>query len=136
MSGAHLCSCRTRQRPSVKTFGKGQMGSALMGSLQIPWFLTGTFWSLPLTYFCLPKSARAYRFPNPSKLITFAAAPFSVDPISPQPNGARSLGERRNRDRYDDSCDLSGKGGVRIVSVSLSLYIYIYIYIHIYHVVL
>ena len=45
-------------------FGKGRMGSALMGSLQIPClFDRGTFGVLPLTYFDLPKSARAYLFP-------------------------------------------------------------------------
>ena len=35
-------------------FGKGQMGSALMGSLQSSCFFDrGTFWVLPLTYFYL-----------------------------------------------------------------------------------
>ena len=34
--------------------GKGQMGSALMGSLLMICFLTGTFWVLPLTYFYHP----------------------------------------------------------------------------------
>ena len=65
-------------------FGKGQMGSALsalMGSLQIPCFLTGTFWVLPLTYFYLPKSASAHLFPNLSKFITFAAAPLVLTPF-------------------------------------------------------
>ena len=37
--------------------GKGQLGSALMGSLQFLYFLTGTFWVLPLMYFYLPQSA-------------------------------------------------------------------------------
>ena len=40
-------------------FGKGQMGSALMGSLQFSVCLSGTFWVLPLSHFYLPKSARA-----------------------------------------------------------------------------
>ena len=45
------------------------MGSALMGSLQFLCFLDrGTFWVLPLTYFYLPKSARAYLFPQSLKI--------------------------------------------------------------------
>ena len=59
------------------------MGSALMGSLQISmWFDRGTFWVLPLTYFCLPKGARTYLFfHNLSKLMTFAAAPLVLTPF-------------------------------------------------------
>ena len=39
-------------------------------------FKRGTFWVLPLTYFYLPKGARAYLlFPNLSEAITFAATP-------------------------------------------------------------
>ena len=46
----------------------------------------GTFWVLPFTYVFLPKSARAYLFPQSVKFITFAAAPlYSVDPICSQP---------------------------------------------------
>ena len=41
----------------------------------------GTFWVLPLSYFYLPKSARAYFFPNLSKFITFAAAPLVLSPF-------------------------------------------------------
>ena len=79
-------------QPSVcsSTFGqmigKGQMGSALMGSLQISCFFTGTFWVLPLIYFCLPKNARAYLFFSQSvKTHYFCFGPISVDPIGPQP---------------------------------------------------
>ena len=62
--------------------GKGQMGSALMGSLQMFMFSDRrTFWVLPLTYFYLPKSARAYFFPDPSKCIAFAAAPLVLTPF-------------------------------------------------------
>ena len=58
-------------------FGKEQMGSALLGSLQVSvcCFYRGTCWVLPLTCVYLRKCARAYLFPNLSKLITFAAAP-------------------------------------------------------------
>ena len=65
--------------------GKGQMGSALMGSLHFLFFDRGTFWVLPLSYFYLPKSARAYRFPQSVKINHFCSGPISVDPICPQP---------------------------------------------------
>ena len=45
--------------------GKGQMGSALMGSLQIACVLTfdrGTFWVLPLTYFYPPQECQGVPF--------------------------------------------------------------------------
>ena len=44
-------------------------------------FDRGTLWVLPLTYFYLPKSARAYLFPQPVKVITFAAAPLVLTPF-------------------------------------------------------
>ena len=62
------------------------MWSALMGSLQISCFLTGTFWVLPLTYFDIPKSARAYLFSQSVKIHYFCSGPISVDPICPQPS--------------------------------------------------
>ena len=42
----------------------GQELRILVVSLQLSCFLTGTFWVLPLTYFYIPKSARAYLFPQ------------------------------------------------------------------------
>ena len=69
-----------------------EMGSALMGSLQM--FMlsdSGTFWILPLTYFWLPKSARAYLFPQPVNThMTLGSGPESVAPVCPQ-QGARPL---------------------------------------------
>ena len=51
-------------------------------------FGKGTFWVLPLTYFYLPKSARAHLFPpNLSNLITSAVAPLVLTQIRPQPKG-------------------------------------------------
>ena len=53
---------------------KGRTGSALMGSLRIVCvFDRGAFWVLPLTHFCIPKSAGADLFPDLSKIVTFAA---------------------------------------------------------------
>ena len=83
-------SCLVRTR-----FGKGQTGSALMGSLQhFMFFDRGTFWVLLLTYFYLPKSARAYIFPQPVKIITFAAAPLVLTPFVPN-QSAKSANEAR-----------------------------------------
>ena len=45
------------------------------------------FWVLPLTYFYLPKSGRAYLFPQTCQksLLLQRSGPISVDPICPQP---------------------------------------------------
>ena len=45
----------------------------------------GTFGVLALTYFYIPKSARAYLFPQPVKTCYFCSGPVCVDPICPQP---------------------------------------------------
>ena len=64
-----VCPDPVRQ-PSI---GKGQMGSALMGS---------TSWVLPLTYFNLPRSARAYLFPPICRnSLLFSAAPLVLTPL-------------------------------------------------------
>ena len=44
----------------------------------------GTSWVLPLTYVCLPQSARAHLSPICQKYY-FCSGPISVDPICPQP---------------------------------------------------
>ena len=64
----------------------------------------GTFWVLPLTYFYLPKSARAYLFPNLSnKSITFAAAPLVLTPFvrNRGPDQGAARGEACRGDRED-----------------------------------
>ena len=67
---------------------KGTNGVSTNGSLQILCFLTEElFGVLPLTYFYLPKSARAYLFPQSVKTHCFCSGPISVDPICPQPKG-------------------------------------------------
>ena len=59
--------------------GKGQIGSALMGRLQLLFmFLTGTFGVPPLTCFYTSKSARAYIFPQSAKIHYFCSGPISV----------------------------------------------------------
>ena len=64
------------------TNGVGTDG--VTASLQL--FDSGTFWVLQLTYFYLPKSARAYLFPEYVKMHYFCSGPMNVDPICPQPN--------------------------------------------------
>ena len=60
-------------------FGKGQMGSALMGPLQISCFFDrGTFWG---THSCPPESARAYLFPRSVETPFLRSSPISVDAI-------------------------------------------------------
>ena len=44
-----------------------------------------TSWVLPLTYFYITKSARAYPFSQSVKTHYFCSGPISVDPICPQP---------------------------------------------------
>ena len=44
-------------------------------------FERGAFWVLPLTYFYLPKSARAYLFPQSVKTHYLYSDPISVDHI-------------------------------------------------------
>ena len=48
-------------------------------------FDRGTFGVLPLTYFYLPKSGRAYLFSQSVKNIYLCSGPISVDPICLQP---------------------------------------------------
>ena len=58
-------------------FGKGQMGSALMGSLHFLFFFDRDFLGTPVNSitFIFPK-VPGRTFPNLSKFITFAGAPF------------------------------------------------------------
>ena len=71
----------------------GQMGSALMGSLQISCFLTeGLFGYSPQPTFISPEVPGRTFFRNLSKLFTFCSGPVSVDPICPQPTAARCRG--------------------------------------------
>ena len=78
-----------------------QRGTDVVGTNRVTasfsFFARGTFWVLPLTYFYLPKSARAYLFPQSVKLHYFCSGPISVDPICRQPkdfaNVVRRLGK-------------------------------------------
>ena len=64
------------------------MGSALMGSLQIPVsFDRGTFGVLPLTYFLSSQKCQGVPFSPICQIHNFCGGPISVDPICPQPKG-------------------------------------------------
>ena len=78
--------CRLKCR-SLSRFGKGQMGSALMGSLRffLCFSTEGLFWVLPLTYI-FPKVPGRTFFPQSIKQTYFCSGPISVDPICPQPS--------------------------------------------------
>ena len=60
---------------------KGTNGVSTNGVAANFMFLTGTFWASPLTYVDLPKSARAYLFPDLSKL-TIVEAPLVLTHLS------------------------------------------------------
>ena len=67
-------------------FGKGQMGSAPVGSPQfLMFFDRGTLRVLPLTYFYLPKVTGRAFVHNLSTINYFCSGPISVDPICLQP---------------------------------------------------
>ena len=62
-------------------FGKGQMGSALVGSLRISCFLTEGFVGYSRKPSCIfPKVPGSTFFANPSKFVTSAAAPLVLTP--------------------------------------------------------
>ena len=67
------------------------MGSAPMGSLRmLACFDRGAFWVLPLTYFIMFKSARAYLFPQSAKIHYFCSGPTGAGLTCPQPRRCSS----------------------------------------------
>ena len=78
-----IMGCLSDGCPSSHAARKGTTGVSTNGVTANVMFLfnRGTFRVLPLTYFYLPKSARAYLFPQSVKFITFAAAPLVLTPF-------------------------------------------------------
>ena len=77
--------------------GKGQNGVSANGvAANSMCFGRGTFWVLPFTYFIFPKVPGRTFFPNPSKVITFAAAPLVSTPFV-RNQGAAAAAEGRGR---------------------------------------
>ena len=71
---------------------KGTSGVSTNGvTANFMWFDRGTFWVLLLTYFYIPKSARACLFPSSVKISRLYSGPISVDLFCPQPRLASAI---------------------------------------------
>ena len=80
---------RERERDTLRvSLGKGHLGSALRGSLQVSCLLTEGFRGTPvnLLVYDICTSDRAHLFPQSVKLSFFCSGPISVEPICPQPS--------------------------------------------------
>ena len=78
---AVLCGAARRDTASRRVRRKGTNGVSTNWVTAIFMFFDrGTFRALPLLYFYLPKSARAYLFPQSVKVSHFCSGPISVDP--------------------------------------------------------
>ena len=97
-------SARTTARPRLaRETRKGANGVGTDGvTANFMVFDRGTFRVLPLTCFYLPKSARAYLFPQSVKIHSFCSRPISVDPICPPCEHSPSEGGGRARRRRAD----------------------------------
>ena len=81
-----LCILNDSKSETAKRSEKGQMGSALMVSLQISYLLTeGPFGCSRKPTFIFPKVPGRTVFPNLSKLMTFAVAPLVLTPFLRNP---------------------------------------------------
>ena len=78
----------SRQPQAPRRTRKGTNG--VTANFMFSFLHRGTFWVLPLAYFYIPKSARAYLFPQSVKIHYFCSGPISVDPICPQPTDTSS----------------------------------------------
>ena len=76
--------------------GKGRMGSALMGSLQISCFWQRDFLGTPINLLLYSQKCQGVPFSPICQTNDFCSGPISVDPISPQPKmeGMERGGER------------------------------------------
>ena len=71
--------------------GTGQMGSALMGSLQLSCFSSeGPFLGTPVNLLVSSQKCQGVPFPQSVKPHVFCSGPISVDPICPQPKMLRA----------------------------------------------
>ena len=80
--GAGVC-------PEGVSSRKGTHGVSTKGGHCKCYVFDRVVFGVPLAYFCLPKSARAYLFPQPVKIHYFCSGPINVDPICKQPNSTR-----------------------------------------------
>ena len=90
--GASAAGCPAAHASASATcpcaaLGEGTNGVSTGGvTASFDVFDGGTFWVLALTYFCLPKSARVYLFPQSDTINYFCSGLINVDPICPQPS--------------------------------------------------
>ena len=86
--------------PDQRGARKGTHGVSTNGVTANCMFFDGeAFWVVPLTYFSLPKSARAYLFPQYVRIHYLCSGPISVDPICPQPRRTSSTPGRSTSSR-------------------------------------
>ena len=118
-------------RPTVaqrRKIGKGQMGLALMGSLQISCFLTEVLFGATN----LSKSVNcAYLFPQSISNYYFCSDPISVDPICPQPRKpgeSEADGRREGRWARGRRCEPKKREDARCYYYCYILYYYYYEY--------
>ena len=69
---------------------KGTNGVSTNGVTAKFMFFDRDFWGTPVDLLYLPKSARAYIFPQSVRIHYFCSGPSSVDPICPQPISGRA----------------------------------------------
>ena len=91
-----------RGRAAIKKVRVGRKGTNGVGTKEVTadfcFFDSGTFWVLPLTCLYLPKSARAYLFPDVSNILTLAAAPLVLTPfVRNQVKSAAAGTEKREK---------------------------------------
>ena len=79
-----LCPSREKKKDSERD----KWGQHYWVTAFVMFFERGTFWVLHLTYVYLPKSARAYLFPQSVKIHNLCSGRISVDPVCPQPKYA------------------------------------------------
>ena len=117
---------------------KGTNGVSTNGVTAIFMFVDrGTFWALPLTCVYLPKSARAYLFPQSVTICYFCSGPISVDPSCPQPRRARLHARVRVRALFSytpartySRTDAHARMNTRELCEHVTYYYYCYYYYH------
>ena len=85
-SGPEVALPELRDSPR-EVFGRGQLGSALMGTLQILLFLTD-FLGTPVNLLVSSQKCQGVPFPQSVKSPYSCSGPISADPLHPQPKVA------------------------------------------------
>ena len=114
--------------------GKGQMGSALMGSLQISCFVdTGDFWGTPVKLLVFSQKCQGVPFSPICQNGLLLQRPISVDHICPQTSldGVWVGVERTFFANLSKCFTLAAAPAWPARSCDAAIYIYIYIYTHI-----